>query len=217
MDIGTQASKSSELIVGIDRQVEREADAVRGKITAIRAESENLPKLLENLKKRADQINTRLGEVAQEQDKCMVQHRRLKERLDAGLMKTEGVSAEDLQKTIQELKARENAYDLDVARLMEADESVCGEIAAANAAISENTASIKALTMQLDTLNETQKMSPGKAMVRIGGNVFSGTTFSGPHSTLVLQEDFKRTTIVETDKPDPAGVKRWRFELAPFR
>jgi hypothetical protein len=217
MDIGTKASKSSELIVGIDRHLERETEAVRDRIAAMRAESERLPKLLENLRKRADEINTRLGEVAQEQDKCMVQHRRLKERLDAGLTKAGGANAEDLQKTLQELKAREKAYDRDVAGLMEADESVSQEIAAAEATINENRTTIKALTEQLDALDEAQKLNPGKAMVKIGGNIFAGTRFTGPHSTLVLQEDFKRTSIVETDKPDSAGVKRWRFELAPFR
>jgi putative heme degradation protein len=147
----------------------------------------------------------------------MVQHRRLKERLDAGLTKAGGANAEDLQKTLQELKAREKAYDRDVAGLMEADESVSQEIAAAEATINENRTTIKALTEQLDALDEAQKLNPGKAMVKIGGNIFAGTRFTGPHSTLVLQEDFKRTSIVETDKPDSAGVKRWRFELAPFR
>jgi uncharacterized protein len=217
MDIGTKASKSSELIFGIDRHLEREAEALRENIAAMRTESEKLPKLIENLKKQADQINTRLGEVAQEQDKCMVQHRRLKERLDAGLMTTDGPSPEDLQKTLQELKAREKAFDLDVAKLMEADESVSQEIDAAKTTMSENLTTIKALNEQLDRLNETQSQNPGKAMVRIGGNVFSGTRFTGPHSTLVLQEDFKRVSIVETDKPDTTGARRWRFELAPFR
>ncbi|MBC2713045.1 MAG: DUF342 domain-containing protein [Desulfosarcina sp.] len=54
MDIGTEASKSSELIVGIDQQMEREADTIKGEIQAIKAERENLPKLLEKLRNRSD-------------------------------------------------------------------------------------------------------------------------------------------------------------------
>jgi uncharacterized protein (DUF342 family) len=50
MDIGTEASKSSELIVGIDQQMERESNAIKEEIQAIKAERENLPKLLQNLK-----------------------------------------------------------------------------------------------------------------------------------------------------------------------
>jgi uncharacterized protein (DUF342 family) len=65
MDIGTEASKSSDLIVGIDRQMEREADAIKKEIQAIKAERENLPTLLVTLRKRSDQVNTQLGDVAQ--------------------------------------------------------------------------------------------------------------------------------------------------------
>ena len=217
MDIGTKASKSSELIVGIDQQLEREADAIRGEIQAIKAERENLPKLLQNLRIRSDQINTRLGEVAQEQDKCMVQHRRLQEKVEAGLLKQGGAAAEKLQMTITELKARQDAYDHDVAQLMEEDESIGKEIAATETAITESATKIQELNARLDTITENQKMNHGVAMVKIGGNVFSGTTITGPHSAMVLQEDLKRLSIVETDKPDHDGLKRWRFELTPFR
>lgn len=217
MDIGTKASKSTELIVGIDQQLEREADAIKGETQAIKAERENLPKLLQNLKKRSDQVNTRLGEVAQEQDKCMVQHRRLQEKVEAGLLKQGGAAAEKLQMTITELKARQDAYDHDVAQLMEEDESIGKEIAATETAITESATKIQELNTRLDTITENQKMNQGVAMVKIGGNVFSGTKITGPHSAMVLQEDLKRLSIVETDKPDHEGLKRWRFELNPFR
>ena len=65
--------------------------------------------------------------------------------------------------------------------------------------------------------NVAQKEDNGLAVVKIGGSVYSGTQFTGPHSTLVLQEDLKRLSIVETDKPDSEGLKRWRFEIGPFR
>lgn len=217
MDIGTEASKSSELTVGIDRQMERDADAVKEEIQVIKAAHENLPKLLQNLKKRSDAINTRLGEVAQEQDRCMVQHRRLQEKVEAGLLKQNGAAAEKLQMTIAELKAKQDAYDHDVARLMEEDETIDHEIGAAEKALIENAATIQALNARLDTITEAQKANRGVAMVKIGGNVFSGTQITGPHCTMVLQEDLKRLSIVETDQPGHDGAKRWRFELNPFR
>jgi hypothetical protein len=66
-------------------------------------------------------------------------------------------------------------------------------------------------------ISEAQKSNTGVAMVKVGGNLFSGTKVTGPHSALVVQEDLKRLSVVETDKPDHEGVKRWRFELNPFR
>jgi hypothetical protein len=217
MDIGTKASKSSELIVGVDRQMEREADVIGGQLQAIKAEHENLPKLLQNLRNRSDQVNTRLGKVAQEQDKCMVQHRRLQEKVEAGLLRQADSAADKLQRTLGELKAKQDAYDHDVARLMEEDESISREITATETAITASATTIQALKERLDALTEAQKTSQGVAMVKIGGTVFTGTRITGPHSTLIIQEDLKRLSIAETDKPDPEGSKRWRFEIHPFR
>ena len=217
MDIGTEASKSSELTVGIDQHIEREAETVNKQIQALKAEREGLPKLLQNLKNRSDQLNTRLGEVAQEQDKCMVQHRLLQEKVEAGLLKQETVAAEKLQKTILELKARQDAYDQDVARLMEEDESVSQEITATETAIAESAETLNQLNERLEQLTNARKTNNGVAVVKIGGNVYSGTKITGPHSALVLQEDLKRLSVIETDKPDHEGSKRWRFELSSFR
>ena len=217
MDIGTEASKSSELIVGIDQQREREVESITEEIQAIKNEREDLPKRLENLKEQLDQINTRLGEVAQEQDKCMVQHRYIQEKVDAGLLKQGNAAAEKLQQTILELKAKQEAYDQEVNGLMEQDDAVSQEIAATESKIVESKERTEELNARLDTIAEARKTDQGVAAVKIGGNVYSGTKFTGPHSMLVLQEDLKRLSIVETDKPDHEGAKRWRFELAPFR
>lgn len=217
MDIGTEASKASELIVGIDQQLEREAESITAEIQAIKKEREDLPKFLGKLKEQSDQINTRLGDVAQEQDKCMVQHRRIEKEVDADLPDQGDVAAEKLQQKLLELKAQQEACDQEVAGLMEQDDAVSQEIADTRARIGESKERLEELNNRLDAIAETRKTDQGIASVKIGGNVYSGTRFAGPHSAWVLQENFKRLSIVETDKPDHEGARRWRFELAPFR
>ena len=217
MDIGTKASKSSELIVGIDQQLEREQESAAAEIQTIKAERETLPKQLENLRKESDRINTKLGEVAQEQDRCMVQHRRLQEKVEAGLLNQGGLAAEKLQKKIIELKAKQDAYDEDVAGLMEADDAISQEIDATETQIKESAVRIQELNERLEVIAEAKKTDRGVAVIKVGGNIYAGTKCTGPHSVMVLQEDLKRLSIVETDKPDHDGVKRWRFDLNPFR
>lgn len=217
MDIGTGASKSSELIIGIDRQLERESDAVKTAIQNLKTERQNLPKQLDKLRKRSDEINTRLGEVAQEQDKCMVQHRRLQEKVEAGLLRQGGVAAEKLRQTMAELKARQDAFDQDVAELMAEDESIGQEISTIETAITESAGTIKDLNQRLEAIADAQKTDPGRPVVKIGGNVYAGTQFTGPHGSLILDEDLKHLSVVETDKPDHDGAKRWRFEINALR
>jgi septal ring factor EnvC (AmiA/AmiB activator) len=104
----------------------------------------------------------------------MVQHRRLQEKVEAGLLKQGGAAAEKLQKTMVELKAKQDAYDQDVAQLMEEDESIGQEIAATETAITESATTIQELTARLETITEAQKDKHGVAVVKVGGNVFSG-------------------------------------------
>lgn len=217
MDVGSRASNPSELTVGIDQQLDRDIDATRQEIQTIKSEHDILPKTIKELKKRSDQINTRLGDVAQEQDRCMVQHRRLQEKVEAGVLKNDGPEAQKLQKTIDELKKRRDAYDTDVANLMAEDESVSQEIAELEKTVIDNKQTLENLKNSLDQLTEQKKEDQGIAAVKVGGNIYAGNMISGPHSKILIEEDLKRLSIIETDKPDHDGAKRWRFELVPFR
>jgi septal ring factor EnvC (AmiA/AmiB activator) len=147
----------------------------------------------------------------------MVQHRRLQEKVEAGLLHQGGTADEKLQLTISELKAKQDAYDQDVARLMAEDESISQEISVTETSLHESAEALKELNRHLEEIGDAQKEDLGVASVRIGGNVYSGTSFTGPHALLVLQENLKRLSIVETDKPDHNGLKRWHFELNPYR
>lgn len=217
MDIGTRASKPSELIVGVDRRMEREVRSIKNEIRAVSAKRDDLPKLIDDLKRQSEDVNTRLGKVAQLQDTCMVQHRRLQDRIGAGLLEQRGDAADQLDRTVKELEARQDRFDREVARLMEADDSIGQQIAAAESEIAQHTETLRDLNDRLEEMTEAVKAVPGAAVAKIGGNVFSGTKITGPHSVLILQDDLKRLSIVETDRPDHEGVKRWRFELDPFR
>jgi hypothetical protein len=129
-----------------------------------------------------------------------------------------GPAAAKLEKTISELKARQDAYDQDVARLMDEDESINQEIAENQKAITENaaTASLR-FNERLETITEIKKTNHRHRRRQSWRKSLFGDQITGPHSIFKLQENLKRLSIVETDKPDHDGVKRWRFELAPFR
>jgi uncharacterized protein (DUF342 family) len=217
MDVGARASNPSELTVGIDQQLEREIESTRHEIQAIKSEYETIPKVLKDLKKRCDQVNTMLGKVAQEQDHCMVKQRHLQKELDSGPFQKEGPEAEKLQKTIDELKKKQDAYDADVANLMAEDESFSQEIAELEKQIIDNKETLDSLKISLEELTERKKVDQGIAAVKIGGGIYSGNKIIGPHDKFIVEGDLKHLSIIETNKPDHDGVKRWRFELAPFR
>ncbi len=216
MDVGTKAASPSKLTVGINQPLEREMASTKDQIQTTKSTCENLPTQLKDLEAQSDRVNTRLGEVAQEQDRCMVQHRLLQEKVEAGLLEKEGPEAEKLQKTIADLKVKQDAYDADVANLMEEDEAIGQQIAALKKKVVENAEALEKLKTHLDHLTEQKKTDKGLAVVKVGGVIFPGNTIIGPHSKIVIKEGLKRLSIAETNKPDQSGAKKWRFALAPY-
>ncbi len=217
MDIGNQAARASELVVGIDKQLEREENSVKTEMQGVQKEQEERFQKIKELKRQSDEINTTLGEVAQKQDKCMVQHRSLQERLEAGLLAHQGAAVEKIQETIRALKAKQDAYDQEVNRLMDEDEAIGKKIAGIQKEISETKVEIESLTDRLLVITEARKTNLGIALVKVGGTICSGTRITGPNAVLVLDKDLKRLSIMETNKAGHDGTKNWHFELGTYR
>jgi diguanylate cyclase (GGDEF)-like protein len=104
-----------------------------------------------------------------------------------------------------------------ISNVMEEDESVSQQLAELEKAARENVETLERLKTTLEALKERQKEDQGLAIVKVGGNIFAGNCIAGPHSKVAIQENMQRLSIMETDKPDHDGVKRWRFEFAPYR
>jgi uncharacterized protein (DUF342 family) len=76
-DIGTQAARPSELIVGVDFKFERDMNALKAQIADLERRKTETANAIIALKGQIDRLDSELGTVAQEQDGCMVQKRQL--------------------------------------------------------------------------------------------------------------------------------------------
>ncbi|MBI5895083.1 MAG: DUF342 domain-containing protein [Desulfobacterales bacterium] len=80
-DIGTQAARPSELIVGVDFKFERDMNALKEQMADLERRKAEAANAIIALKGQIDKMDAELGRVAQEQDGCMVQKRQLEEKL----------------------------------------------------------------------------------------------------------------------------------------
>jgi uncharacterized protein (DUF342 family) len=217
MDMGTPASKPSDLVVGIDQQLEKTYEETKIKIQAETKATENLTDRIKILQTRSEEVNTILGEVAQKQDKCMVQHRRLQEKMEAVRLNQSGNAMAKLQHTINDLKEQQESFDLEVARLMGEDEAIEEKIAEAQKEIENKASSIAVLEKRLTVIAEKRKTECGNPTLKIGGNIIAGTKIKGPNSFLKVEKNLSRLSFAETIRTDVDGVKRWRMDFGPFR
>ena len=209
MDIGTEASRPSELTVGIDRELEQQAEAIRREIRALVKEQKKISRENVSLKERSDEIKTRLTEASQSRDEGVM------EQLEIG--DGEDDDASTMEKELAVPKTDQDAQNQDVTTLKEEDETIFELVGENEHRIEINTKAIEALKEKFEAVMEVWKESPGLAVVKVAGCLFAGTLIAGPHVRTVQKETIKQLTLSETNSPDTNGDKYWRFELAPYR
>jgi hypothetical protein len=159
--------------------------------------------MLQNLMQRSDQVNTRLGEVAQKQNRCMVRYRRIQEKVDAGQLDLRIASEEKRQETIAELRAERDAYDHEVARHMEADASIDKQITLAEKTITESAATIKELTARLKAASEAKKVNHGVPWSKLEVMFFREPGSPARTARCLFKKTSKsRPSLQQTDRTD---------------
>ena len=217
LDIGTPAAKPCKLTVGIDQKLDREIQSLNKAIKCATAEAETLPKQIEELRKQSDQINTALADVAQKQDFCVTRQHQLEKEIEDRISEGNEAKADALQDQTQKLSQEQQAYDEKVAELLEQDEAISEKLSALEKADANNKERLAELKARHDKLVDEKQQHPGEAVVKVGGTLYSGTTISGPNSSIHIDRDRKSLSIYETNKPNHEGMKPWRFEIGPYR
>lgn len=215
--IGTDASAPGEMNVGVDRRAQKEMYAIRREINTLTAEIKQLEKKDKALRKRSDEISERLGDIAQEQDRFMVQQRRLEKVLEDKGDSLDEARREKMANTIGELGAKRAEIDGQVESLLEADEQMTesiAQVADQSAALQQQ---IDALNKKLETLAESVAEDKGNPEVQVSGSIIAGTSVKGYHASLNLDEKLSRVRITETREPDEEGRVRWLMKVSPLR
>lgn len=211
--VGSQAARSSNLVVGVDHRLQRQGRHLRQQIGVMDKERQRLESEKETLHRQAADGSERLGTRAMEQDRCMVQLRELETEIDAARAAGEDGRVKKMAKKQQYLLARKEQIDAAVDRLMAEEEERAIQIARIEEDLANVRRGIEELNDEMAELKETQQ-DGGRPSVKALGEIASGTTVTGPRANLTLREVRQRVTIFETDKPDAEGRRQWRFEFS---
>jgi hypothetical protein len=214
-DVGTEASMPSELVVGVDRKYEREMQKCKEALAEAAKREGELNADEEQLKKQLDNTGTDLGKAAQEQDKYMVQKRRLEEKLiGPKAVKNENERAV-LVELVEELSQRQETIDQKVNALMEEDDALRVRLNECQKTQVEAREEQATLQNEIDLLDMGLKADPGIPVAKIYGTVYARTTIAGVHKRMKLPEDMKSVRIAESK--DEAGAQAWKIKISNLR
>ncbi len=216
-DVGTEAAKPSALDVGIDHKLQKEIQEARAVIKQSKEDKQILVEEVEQLQTRSDELNTELGELAQEQDACMVQHRRIEEQMESIKAPGNASAKAKLDKTIENMKKRMKGYEKQVEEMLTEDDQVAEDLDKKKAELSAIEKEIDRLSNHVDVLMESSQIDKGIPVLKVSGTIYSGTIVSGPHCMITTQEDFSGVRIAESDRPDATGAKKRHMAITVLR
>ncbi|MDY6791596.1 MAG: FapA family protein [Thermodesulfobacteriota bacterium] len=215
-NVGTAVSKPSDLNVGVDHILRRKISGLKKLFSKTGRRKKDLTPQIETLKAQSDQINGELGEVAQKQDRYMVQLRQLKEKFKDHESIDEGLKAK-YEKAIAELEAERSAIDTVVEELMKKDSEIETTIADLEEEATELAEDLTELEEKIEMLREKRETEKGKPVVKVSGDLFHGTKISGPKSKLTFKDDCAHVNIFETNKTKEGQSTRWHMKINPLR
>lgn len=212
-DIGSEGSAPCELTVGYDRKYERDMAAYKAEKNDLEQQIKSAETLYPNVSKELDDITTKIGTLAQEQDNYMLQKRQFEEQL-----RGEGPNPVDeddeeersmLNEMISELVDKNEELDASVRALMAKEDKARMQSAGVEKRIKILAEHIEKINEKIEVLEASQKVDPGNPEVKVHGKIFNKTEIIGPHKEMILPQDMHRVRIAES-KVDPDGN---RFQI----
>jgi methyl-accepting chemotaxis protein len=216
-EIGSGACKACSLTVGVDEITDRETDRLRTQIVEKEKRQRDLKAHRDGLQEKSGKLNADLGDLAQVQDRNMVQQRTLQEKMDAlrKLEDREQLAEVEASMASLDSQIRENESRLD--RMLDEQDGMTHKISESQNEIDTLQGEIEKLKEEIESFEGWSRAEKGSPVIRVSGKVFAGTVIRGLRSSLILQEDYEHVLIAETRVNTPDSGSEWKMVVSPLK
>jgi predicted Zn finger-like uncharacterized protein len=209
-EIGSETARPCILIIGVDERVEREVARIGEGISRLRAKKSELENEVSRLNAKSARMNKQLGELAQVQDRAIVEQRSLNEKMAALGGPDGGPEQEETRQQLNNLESNIAELEVTVGRLLDGYEAASLEIEQGQKAIQETEEKIQELTEDMASITVWSKEVKGTPVLTVRGKIFAGTSVKGPFASMVFKEDLSRITIKEMKGSPSDPTPQWK-------
>ena len=195
--IGSERSVPCTLFVGMDPNTQKELDRLREAISVKNKAKEQVKENAERLQKLSAKSESRIGELAQIQDRGMREERALQQKKQALGKAGDAAKLTAIDGELAQVMARAKAAEAELEKLLDRQESVLQEIASHQDRILEIEREIRELDEELSAIAQWMSDNPGTPVVKALDTVYAGTVINGIGSSWVFRSNAKRVMIKE--------------------
>ncbi len=192
-DAGSDSGAASTLGIGTCGQVAVELERIEAQLGDKQAELTAIGETIEAGRRENEELNSRIGELAQVQDRSQVRKRELTEKIEGG----DESSHASLQAEMAELDKKAHEAEAELGRAFERQDAIQDEEPRLEGRISEINAAIDKLQQRQQQLKEKLEGEGERAELRVLGSLYPGTTLVGRHTTSKLRDPIKRGRVRE--------------------
>jgi uncharacterized protein (DUF342 family) len=201
-DIGTEASTPAKLVVGIDRQYDRDMKMHKAALAELEQQQVDTAGETEQLQQQLASVTAKLGTLTRELESFNVQKQQFEEQLQGvgpNAVKDEEES-EMLRDMITELDENSAGLNEKVLALTAQEQTVRQQLAEKNKALQTVDETIEAHKEQMTVLHETLTVDPGVPVIKVFGTVSAKTEVSGRHARFIIPQTMSSVHIIEARK-----------------
>ncbi len=200
-DVGAEAAKPSELLVGHDREYERGIAALKKETAVLGEQKKEAEAALSRMSPLVDTITGQLSRLAREQESYIAQKRQFEEQLQG-----EGPNAVKdeeevlmLTELISELDEKNAAFEKEARELKEQESEIRIQLADCKERIGSAESELAACKAQFTALEEAHKADPGSAVVKVSGALHARTKIVGPSKEITIPKTMQNVRVAEVE------------------
>jgi uncharacterized protein (DUF342 family) len=211
-DIGTELSSPSRLIVGVDDHIEAETEGIQNAISRRQNRLEKIETNIAAIDTEQQDIHKKIAEMAQVQDRALVQQRDLKKGLDE-LSGEDSEKRQELEKAIESLGKQAQDAENSLGDFFEKQDDLALKTEKLQQETEQVNEDIYELKYELDAIRHWAKSQKKAATIKVSGAIVQGTFIGGPHTRTTLKENARHVTIREVKNTDPDSAVEYEIKL----
>lgn len=213
-EIGSDSSRQCTLVVGTNERARNEIERLRKEASVKRQAKKELNILVQELEREVQKVNAQIGKLAQEQDRDLVNKRKISTRLEEMGKSNATAQVEAGRKLLQALEQAIREREILLESSLETQDKIADQVSVKRAERGRVSEELAAIDSEIAAIAQWSQADQGNPVVKVVGSINQYTAIKGLYSSLILPETHTGVIIKEIKTRIPDEKAEWRMKIS---